>query len=136
MSDSQMMSLLVTGVGFTLAIASWGLLLLRKTRQTYELKRIEKMEVISDFLQFWNNFEIVSRDVLQREDKKFNKYSIREIIEILQEEGRLNRIDVLALDEAIRLRNSIVHRGDFISAERANKLMEVLNEVIQKLSSD
>lgn len=133
LSSSQINALLISGVGFTVTIMSWGMLIIRKEKLFYEKKRGESMEAVSDFLRYWAKFETIGKYALEKEHKSYNKYSIREMIEILYEEGKIDKSDLLALEEAIQLRNSIVHKGDELPSEKSKKYIEFLAQVIKKI---
>lgn len=133
LSKSQINALLISGVGFTVAIMSWGMIIVRRERLHYEQQRERSMDTVAEFLRYWAKFENIGKDVLEKEHREFNKYSIREIMELLYKEGKIDKADILALEEAIQLRNSVVHKGDELPYEKAKKYIDVLAQVIQKV---
>jgi len=133
LSNSQINALLISGVGFTVAAMSWGMILVRRERMYYERQRKKSLDTVAEFLRYWAKFENIGKEVLEKEHREFNKYSIREIIELLHKEGKLDKSDILALEEAIQLRNSVVHKGDDLPYEKAKKYIDILARVIQKV---
>lgn len=133
LSRSQINALLIAGVGFAITMLSWAMLLVKRERRLFEQQHEKSMESVSEFLRYWAKFENISKDVLEKEHRQFNKYSIREIIELLYEEGKIDKSDILALEEAIQLRNAVVHKGDSLPSEKAKKYIELLTNVIQKV---
>lgn len=136
-SRPQQYSLLVTGASFALAMASYGMLLIIKERRVRDEEMMKNIENSSDFLKYWGRFENISRDFLDHtlssENRNYNKYSIREILELLFKKGMIDKSDLIELEEAIQVRNSLVHKGNTISKESTNKYIELLTNVIQKL---
>ena len=132
-SDTQLVALLIAGISFALTIASYGMLLIRKERLIYDVEVKNNLDTASDFLRYWAKFENASKDALEKENRKYNKYSIREILELLYEEKKIDKSDLMSLEEAIQIRNSLVHKGDTISPERAKKYINLLTDVIHKV---
>ncbi|KAF5028965.1 hypothetical protein DSECCO2_653530 [anaerobic digester metagenome] len=133
LSNSQINALIISGVGFTVAIMSWGMVHIMRERLYYERQSKNSMLKIAEFLRYWAKFENAGKDVLEKEHREFNKYSIREIIDLLYKEGKIDENEVITLEEAIQLRNSIVHNGEDMPYEKANKYIDVLSQVIQKI---
>jgi len=132
-SKPQQIALLIAGVGFGVTVASFVIILIRKERRIYDAEIKSSLDSASEFLRYWAMFENVSKDVLQSENRKYNIHSLRETIEVLYKEGKIDESDLIALEEAIQVRNSLVHKGDTISPERARKYIKMLTDIIQKV---
>lgn len=135
LNTNQQIALLTSGVGLTLSAASWFLLVMRRERLNDELNKLKSMQELSEFLWKWSRFEEVSKNILSRSDKEFNRHSIREVIELLLKNKVIDGSDALALDEAIQARNMAVHGGSelpkTIVAEYSKKLDEVVNKILK-----
>lgn len=129
----QQMALLISGTGIFLSVTSWALLMLRRERMKDEVKKLQLMQELSEFIWKWSKFEAISKEVLLRQGKEFNKYSIREIIEHLSHEGIIDKSDILLLEEAIQARNMAVHGGGSFPNEMIARYSQQLDEVISKI---
>ena len=142
-SMRQQMSLIIAGVGLFLAFMSRTLIILRKERETEEIERIREEEIerireyesIASFLDTWARFERVSKDALSKEADDFNRHSLRSVISRLHEDGKLDETDILALEEALQTRNSIVHGERPFSTKISEKITESLVEIIKKIET-
>lgn len=133
LSRSQQFALLVSGVGIALSIASWLLLVLRKERIHEDLIRLQLTQDFSEFIWKWSKFESISKEVLMSHGSEFNRYSIREIIELLYKQKLIDKEDVLSLEDAIHARNNLVHRGKVIPREMLANFSLRIDQVISKL---
>ena len=129
----QQMALLISGTGIFLSVTSWALLMLRRERMKDEVKKLQLMQELSEFIWKWSKFEAISKEVLLRQGKEFNKYSIREIIEHLSHERIIDKSDILLLEEAIQVRNIAVHGGGSFPNEMIARYSRQLDEVISKI---
>ncbi len=72
----QQMALLIAGVSFGLTVASYGMLLIRRERLFYDIEVQKNLDIASEFLHYWEEFENVSKNSLDQEHRIYNKYSI------------------------------------------------------------
>ncbi len=63
----------------------------------------------------------------------FNILSDRTQVAITNDLEKIDKSDLMSLEEAIQIRNSLVHKGDSISPDRAKKYIKLLVDVIQKV---
>jgi hypothetical protein len=117
LSQKQIMALTVAGVGLTLSVTSWALLVVRREKMSANIEKLKSMQELSEFLVKWSKIEMMSKNTLIQFKRDFNKYSIREIIEQLLIVGLINKADLLILEEAIQVRNLAVHKGEIIPKE-------------------
>jgi hypothetical protein len=130
----QTIALLTAGIGLLLAATSRALLVLRRANYAERIYDINTQRNDADFIRKWAQFESISKEKLKKGHEDFNKYSIRDVITRLREDGTLTENDLRLLEEAIQARNSIVHHGDSLSADRARRFVELLTDIIQKLA--
>lgn len=132
-TKAQQMALLISGTGIALSITSWALLVMRRERMDEDVKKLQSMQNLSEFIWKWSKFEAISKEVLLAQGKEFNRYSIREIIERLYEDGLIDKEDALSLEEAIQARNMAVHGGGIIPKEMLERYSSQIDEVISKI---
>ncbi|MHB8138383.1 MAG: hypothetical protein ACYDGO_08345 [Smithellaceae bacterium] len=133
LNTTQQMTLLISGIGMGVSLASWVFLLIRRERANEYVKKLQSMQELSEFLWKWSKFENISKNILETQGKEFNRFSIREIIDRLYEVQLINKEDVLFLEEAIQSRNMVVHTGRLIPREMLTRYSSQLNEIISKL---
>lgn len=134
LTREQRMALMLAGVGTALALMSRTAIILRRERDFQELDRLKEYESLSSFLDTWTRFERTSKDVLAKQGDDFNRHSLRSVISRLYEEGKIDRGDVVALDEALQTRNAIVHGEKPLSMKLASQLTDTLLEIIRKIA--
>ena len=131
---NQLMALLFAGVGIALAFMSRTLMIFRKERESEELDRLNEYESLSLFLDTWARFERTSKEVLEKEGEEYNKHSLRAVISRLYEEGKIDKGDVIALEEALQTRNAVVHGERPLSTKVAEKITDSLVDIIKKIA--
>ena len=133
LSRSQQMALLISGTGIALSITSWALLLARRERMNENFKKYKVTRCIEEFVWKWSKFEEISKHILLSKGSEFNQYSIREIIEQLYENNLIDREDAMLLEEAIQIRNTIVHGGNIVSEEVLEHFSSGVDAIISKI---
>jgi hypothetical protein len=136
LSTQQKMSLVVVGTGIVLAIMSRAAIILWKEREEEKRESFKEYERMSDFLNTWARFEMESKKALKNEGEDLNRHSLRSIISRLHEEGKIDKTDVMALEDVLQARNSFVHGGRPLSATYAEKITDILIEIIKKIATD
>lgn len=129
----QQLALMISGVGIALALLSRTMIVLRREREEEEISRLKEYEKVAAFLDTWSQFERVSKEALSKDNEVFSKHSLRSVITRLYEEDKINKADVLALEEALQTRNLIVHGERPWSSELTGKVTDVLVEIIRKI---
>lgn len=133
LTEKQMLALFVSGSGFMLSLMSWAILLLKRERLKYEKKQSEKMDLTSQFIKTWVNFERVSREILGL-DKSNESFSIRNIFNRLFKEDKINKDEFFQLEEALHSRNNIVHGGVSVPLDKMQNLIEIVAKITFKIS--
>ncbi len=135
-SQRQQVSLIAVGSGITVSLISWLTTAFMNNRESYEIEKFSEYSKSLELVNSWANFEMVGRNLLELEGDDFNKYSLRSMISHLKQEAKISDFDQRVLQDALELRNMIVHaRGRFPTTAvvlATNKL----NAVIDKLSSE
>ena len=134
LTDKQVFLLMVTGVGIVLAFMSRTLIIFRRERESVDFERLKDFESFSSFLNAWTRFERISKEVLEKEGDDFNRHSLRSVISRLYEDGKIDRGDVMTLEEALQARNSIVHGERPISTKIMEKITDSLVDIIKKIT--
>ena len=75
----------------------------------------------------------MSKEILKRQDVDVNRHSLRSIISRLYEEDKIDQADVQTLDDALQIRNAIVHGGRPTSSVVAKKITDTLADIINKI---
>lgn len=133
LSVSQQMALLISGTGIALSITSWALLLARRERMNENFRKHKVIQGIEEFVWKWSKFEEISKHILLSKGSEFNQYSIREIIAQLYENNLIDREDAMLLEEAIQIRNTVVHGGNIVSKEVLEHLSSGVDAIISKI---
>lgn len=131
---NQEMALMFAGVGIALALMSRTLVILRTEREWEEVERMNEYESVGSFLDTWTRFERISKDVLSKEGEGFNRHSMRSVLSRLYEEGKLDKSDLVTLEEALQARNSIVHGERPLSTKILENAADSLVEIIKKIA--
>lgn len=157
LSREQRVALLAAGVGVMMAVLSRILILFEREREAEMFSNFKTYEKIMKFLDAWGKFEKVSKDVLSKDKyyigynkfddyKKidtYNKYSLRSIVKNLYDEKKIGETDVIALEEALKARNLIVHGENFSSLYSPKSFLfskdidiktDALDNIVRKLS--
>ena len=71
---------------------------------------------------------------MSKEHEQYSKHSLRSVISKLYEEEKINKADVMALEEALQTRNLIVHGERPWSSELTGKVTDVLIDIIRKIA--
>jgi hypothetical protein len=87
------------------------------------------------FLSGWNRFEETGRDKLAHLNVDFNRTSIRDIVARLRELGLIGRADGDTLNEALRLRNEIVHGGTLADRRRIEHMTGLVRELTHRVET-
>lgn len=131
LSPEQRMSLIIGGVGVSLAVLSRLLSTIRKEREVREADRLQEYERHMLFLSMWNRFEAVSRFAAREfGDAQSAHVSIRSLIRLLAQKELLSPRDVEILELALRIRNELVHGASQFS-ERS---LDFISEELQRLT--
>lgn len=132
----QQQLIVISGVGLALSITSWMWLKIRREQSKDEIEKFIAMQDLSELLWKWAKFEEVSKQILKNNRVEFNYYSIREIIDLLFKEGKIDRFDVLALEEVIQARNRAVHGGRMLPRDMISKYLKRIEEIMNKIIED
>ena len=76
-----------------------------------EQQKAIEYQIFNEFLRKWAKLEQVSKVLLKKEHQDFNRYSIREIMYLLNKNNILNDSEINLFEEVIQIRNSMVHQG-------------------------
>lgn len=133
LSGPQQTALLATVSGAALSIASAFLLKFRRQRFEEEFKKIQLAEYLGEFVHAFAQFETVARDALVAHGESFNRYSIRQMIEMIRSDEALEDQDILLLQEALQVRNAVLHGGEHFPPEFLVKHTEALIDLSHKV---
>lgn len=133
MTQDQRMAFMVASLGVIVGALSKTMLTIQveraKLREQKISVRIEQLE----FLDAWNDFEIISKNALQNEGETFDRYSVKSVINKLMNDGKLDNIDILKLEESLLVRNQIVHERRSPSGETLKQIINSLSEISKKI---
>jgi hypothetical protein len=133
LSYPQRMALLISVCGVALSFSSVFLLKFRKQRTQAVYRKMRLVEYLGEFVQVFAHFEGVATQVLQTAHVAFNRFSIRQVIELLRAEDKLNDEDVLALEEALQVRNAVLHGGEDIPSDFLIRQTRAVRKITGKL---
>ena len=134
LSVEQQLSLMVSGVGITVAVLSRALIVLNREKARETLVRSQGQEALYALVETWSRFERVSKNLFPVEDGKFNRRSPRSVVLRLCEEGMISSVDVEVIETAMRVRNDIVHGQHPPPVELAADLTEQLERIVSGLA--
>ncbi|GGY77650.1 hypothetical protein ACFFTM_10290 [Pseudoduganella plicata] len=89
----------------------------------------------SKFLSGWARFEETGRAKLTQLRIDFNRASIRDLIAHLHDLGLICRADGDTLNEALRLRDEIVHGGALADRRRIEHLASLIDEITRRVKT-
>jgi hypothetical protein len=127
------MILLTSGSGFVISIVSVLYLFLRKQKYTVDFDHVRYVITASEFLAEWARFERLGLQKLDAMGQQFNKTSIKEITSRLFDLGILKSNDALLVDEALRLRNSMVHGGARADVDVLRQMTKAVSELADRM---
>jgi len=133
LTSEQQTSLVIAGAGVALSFMSLMILSYRRTKAVYDTSRMRLYASSSELLATWALFESISRRLLEREGDKFDRFSLRSILNALELEGKINSQDKLVLHRALELRNAVAHGYDRIPSDLLSVSINELNQIIAKL---
>ncbi|MEO2281355.1 hypothetical protein [Pseudoalteromonas pernae] len=137
LSQTQMMTLASAGLGVALSLASWAMLVFRKQRELEESEKLESLQSATKLMYLWSEFEFSAKNRLESEGIDYSKHSIRSVLSSLFEHEFLSKKDLMMLEDAMQLRNSIAHSrlGSELSPELIDRTSKVLIDSINKLDA-
>jgi hypothetical protein len=134
LSAEQRVALTIAGIGASVALISrWFVTILRE-RLRYEDATHAKGDELINLISTWARFEELSKSALGLEDSDVNRRSPRAIFYRLRDEGRLTESDIENLDQAIQIRNQVVHSTEPVPIEAVRHARHTLRELMRKLS--
>lgn len=133
LSFQQQISLIAIGTGITLSVLSRFLLTLKAERLEDEIIRLREIQSSSEFIMKWSKFENLAKEKLLSHKDKFNVRSIRDVISLLVSNRMITDKDGLFLDEAIRLRNTILHTGTNVPRSIISDYLRQLDTILLKI---
>ena len=136
LTETQMTTLAMAGLGVALSLASWAMLIFRKQKQIEESASLNSLQQATKLMYLWSEFEFTAKEKLNNHNIEFAKHSIRSVISALYENELISKKDIVLLEDVMQLRNSIAHSrlGDDISPELIERMSKILVENIHKLS--
>lgn len=137
LSKIQMMTLASAGLGVSLSLASWAMLVYRRQKELDESEKLNSLENATKLMNLWSEFEFIAKHRLEKEGVVYSKHSIRSVFKSLLEHDFLSKQDIIMLDDAMQLRNSIAHSrpGVEFSPESIDRAAKILLESIHKLDA-
>jgi hypothetical protein len=135
LSSEDRLILLVAGSGFAISIVSFAYLFLRKQTIRSRLSRARHITSASDFLTQWERFEELGRRKLEETGKEFNRASIRDIVAGLHDAGVIKEADLALLEEALRLRHTLVHNGSSADLGFLSHMTMELRDLVDRVEA-
>lgn len=135
-TPKQQFALIIAGTGVALSFMSYLALIIRRQREKFETEKLRSYAYTSEIVDLWANFEDVTRALLELEGDKFSRYSLRSMISKLRQEERITDADLRSLQEALELRNLIVHGRGYLPAELISRVATELSRIVAKLSRE
>ena len=121
----QKLGIVITLVGFITSLASYALLNMQKLRRSLYDEDSLKYKDTLIFIETWNLFESLAKDIAYGRTKNHNHYSIREALKKLYSQKKIDEKDLNVLENALLIRNGIVHDNRKLS----NSDIEVLSKL-------
>ncbi len=136
LSEGDQTILLIAGSGFAVSIISTSYLLIRRLMLRAERERRKTMESAADLLQEWARFEAIGQRRLQATGMEFNALSIRYLIAKLNDYQILPASARIPLEEALQLRNRLVHQGADIAESQLARSIQSIPAIVTHLETD
>ncbi len=127
--------LITAGVCLATSLISAGYLLMLKARTHAFACSDQYVLAASKLLARWGQFEEIARARLESMGIPFNPTSIREIVARLQDLGLITHVDAATVEEALRLRNDIVHGGVLSDRRQVDSLALRMHEITRRVET-
>ncbi len=135
-TQNQMLALMIAGVGISLSMTSWALLMFRRQREYEETKRIKAVQILSEIVFLWAEFEKVGKQALSDLNVKYNSHSARQMMHGLEEYELIDSKDLLMMEEAMQIRNAVAHGQIDLAPELIQRVASSIIKVIEKISAN
>lgn len=130
----QRFALMIAGSGFFLSILSWVMLKNKNENKNNDSLKAQEYIITADFLSNWKEFEEISSAYLLSKDAHINDWSIREILFNLQKHNILTPYEIRYLNQAMQIRNDIVHEQITIPIDIITKYTDIVGKIIEKIA--
>lgn len=137
LTETQMTTLAAAGLGITLSMASWGMLVYRKQRELEESEKLKSLQSATKLMHLWSEFEFAAKNKLELKGVDFPKHSIRSVLVSLFDLGIFDKKDLIMLEDAMQLRNLVAHSrfGSDLSTDSIDRATKILIDSINKLDA-
>jgi hypothetical protein len=135
LSTTDAAILVTAGICLALSALSTVYLVLVRARARDRVCGDQYVLAASQFLSGWTRFEQAGRDKLAQLNIDFNRTSIRDIVAHLHKLGLIGRTDGDTLNEALRLRDEIVHGGTLADRRRIDHLAMLVREISHRVET-
>jgi len=136
LTKNQILSLMIAGVGVSLSMISWALLLFRRQREYEETKRIRAIQTLSEIVFLWTEFENVGKQALSELNVKYNSHSARQMMNGLEKYELIDSKDLLIMEEAMQIRNAVAHGQVDLAPELIQRVASSIISVTEKISTN
>lgn len=136
LSQQQLFAVVIAGSGVALSVMSWLLLAYRRQISETQAFQLREYAYTSELIDTWLTFENLSRKVLAAQRDGVNKYSLRVIISKLFADGLISGEDLAKLQDALEVRNLVVHGQGHLPPTRMQDIINSLTNIIAKLSKN
>ncbi|GLK67039.1 hypothetical protein [Hansschlegelia plantiphila] len=134
-SFRQQLILFTGASGLFFAVLAAAVVRYKKSRDDFEIQERLAAGYTLELIDAWNAFEEVAKQILTQDGEKFNRLSIRSVIDRLHREDILNNYDLSTIQEALEVRNIIVHGSVRIPAEKARQYTSKILNIVSKISN-
>ncbi len=134
--QDQLFPLLFSFSGLFLSVASWGLLYFREYFQNQTLKRSLEIQELTDFLWAWGRFETLCKDLVKSKHVNYDRFSLQDILVKIIDLGYINSEDYMVVDEAMRIRNLILHSSATIPEYVTKHLSKQLIQIFERINKE
>ncbi|AVR97891.1 hypothetical protein [Pseudoduganella armeniaca] len=127
--------LVTAGVGLAISAISIAYLAVARVRARASICNDHYVVAASNLLAEWLRFEAGGRGRLEQLHVDFNPASVRDIVAHLYARRLISQVDREILNEALRLRNELVHGRSLADRRRVDNMALMVREITRRVQS-
>ncbi len=132
----QQSALMISAFGLVFSTVAWTFMSIRRQKELYESTRIREYAYTAELVEGWTTFEYVSRRLLDKSHREINQYSPRALISGLKQSHTITEPEAKVLQEALELRNMVVHGISRFPLELIIKVANELGQINARIAAD
>lgn len=135
LTQDESKALLFASVGLVLSIFAFIARLAYRDSSILYSEDYIQFNPTGDLIKQWSIFENLGKKFIGKDDRNFNRFSPREIIQYLKSAEYLSSDDAESLHNALEIRNQVVHSLEFVSISSIREAVASVERINEALNS-